>query len=56
MEKCSVAMLLGKSAWLKTLDFFMASDPEGMNCFTELVFVGNTGRGTPYLWILEGLQ
>lgn len=56
MKKCSVAMLLGKSVWMKTLDFFMASDPEGMNCFTELVFVGNTGTETPYLWLLEGLQ
>lgn len=53
MDTCSVAMLLGKSVWIKTR-FFMASDPEGMNYFTEWVPARDTGREIPYLWIWKG--
>lgn len=32
----------------------MASDPEGMNYFTEWVPARDTGREIPYLWIWKG--
>lgn len=52
--KCCVTMLLGKSVWIKTLEFFMISDHEVMNCFTELVPAGSIDREMPYLFIYPG--